>query len=54
MANDVEINPRYLKYDKADVERLLGEVENMKPSSEESVRSIVKDWMQDAESEPGE
>jgi hypothetical protein len=50
MADVVTVDPRYLKYDKDDVERLLDKVNNTEVATDESVRSIVKKWMD----EPGE
>lgn len=45
MADKVTVDPRYLKYDKADVERILDKVENeLVPASEESVRNIVSGY----------
>ena len=43
--NDVTIDPRYLKYDKNDVEELLDKVDGeLVPAEEESVRNIVRNW----------
>ena len=45
MANDVTIDPRYMKYDKSDVEALLDKVDKeLVPAEEEAVRNIVKNW----------
>ena len=59
MANDnVTVEGRYLKYNKAETEALLDKVNNQKEASEEEVRNIVKNWTPDAEpeeeEEPGE
>jgi hypothetical protein len=46
MANEVTVDPRYLSYDKAELEALLNKVENeLIPASEESVRSIVSGYV---------
>lgn len=50
---DVNIDPRYLKYNKADVERLLGEVENTTLATEEGVRGIVSGYLSKAEANDG-
>ena len=43
--NDVTIDPRYLKYDKSEVETLLDKVDKeLVPAEEESVRNIVRNW----------
>jgi len=47
MPNDVTIDPRYLTYDKAEVEDLLGRVKNA--PSEEDVRNIVRNYQSDAD-----
>lgn len=45
MANDVTIDPRYMKYDKSKLEALLDKVNGeLVPAEEESVRNIVKNW----------
>lgn len=41
MANGVTVDSRFLKYNKADVERLLGIVDNTTLATEEDVRNIV-------------
>ena len=51
MANEVTVDPRYLKYNKAEVEELLDRVKSTTLATEEGVRSIVRDWEKD-ESEP--
>lgn len=46
--NNVTVDPRFMKYDKVDVERILDKVENdLVPASEESVRSIVSNYTLD-------
>lgn len=52
MGNEVTIDPRYMKYNKAETEALLDKVNNQKEASEEAVRGIVKNWSPDAEPEP--
>ena len=44
--NNVVIDPRYMKYNKDEVEQLLDQVANTKTATSESVRSIVSDWCQ--------
>ena len=51
MANEVTVDPRYLKYNKAEVEETLDSVKNTTLATEEGVRSIVRDWEKD-EPEP--
>ena len=51
MGNNVTIESRYLKYNKAEVEALLDKVDNAGAATEESVRSIVKDWGRSTEPE---
>ena len=51
MANDVTIDPRYSKYTNQKIEELLDKVENTTPATEESVRSIVRNWLATPEPE---
>lgn len=52
MANEVIIDPRYLKYSKDEVETLLGKVENeLVPAEEEDVRNVVRNYTPDVEPE---
>lgn len=52
MANDVTIDPRYMKYDKSDVEALLDKVDKeLVPAEEEAVRNIVKNYITEPEPE---
>lgn len=44
MAKKTEIDPRYLKYNKDDVEALLDKVAAQHDASESDVRSIVTDY----------
>ena len=46
MPNEATIDPRYMKYNKVEVEKLLDKVEN--PASEESVRGIVSNYAPDS------
>lgn len=50
MTNEINVDPRYLKYNKADVERLLDKVENSAIATEEDVRNIVNNYFVDDES----
>ena len=51
--NNVTIDPRYLKYDKSEVEALLDKVDKeLVPAEEESVRNIVRNYLTDANSAP--
>lgn len=53
MANEVNIDPRYSKYDNKQIEALLDKVNN--PASEEDVRNIVRNYVEpEPESESGE
>ena len=55
MANDnVTVESRYLKYNKAEVETLLDKVNDITTATAEDVRGIVKNYMRGAETEPGE
>lgn len=45
--NNVEIVSSYMKYNTKDVEQLLKKMEDIAEASEEEVRNIVKDWMQE-------
>ena len=47
MANNTTINPRYLTYDKDDVQTLLDKVKAETVATEESVRSIVTNYSND-------
>lgn len=50
--NDVTIDPRYLKYDKSEVEALLDKVDGeLVPAEEEAVRGIVKNYTPEPEPE---
>ena len=52
---NVTVDPRYLSYNKAEVEALLEKVENIEEASEEGVRDIVRDWEPASDDqEPGE
>lgn len=51
--NNVTIDPRYMKYDKSDVEALLDKVDHeLVPAEEESVRNIVRNYNIEPEPEP--
>lgn len=52
MANESTVDPRYMKYSKAETETLLDKVNNQKEASEEAVRGIVQNWTPDTEPEP--
>lgn len=52
--NNVVIDPRYMKYNKDEVEALLDKVNNQKEASEEAVRGIVQNWISGTEPEPEE
>ena len=47
--NNVVIEPRYMKYNKDEVEQLLDQVANTKTATSESVRSIVSNWGKEPE-----
>ena len=47
MANNTTINPRYLTYNKDEVQTLLDKVNAETVATEESVRSIVTDYSND-------
>ena len=51
MANDVTIDPRYSKYTNQKIEELLDKVENTTLAAEESIRSIVRNWLATPEPE---
>lgn len=42
MANNVTVDPRYLSYDKADVETLLGKVEHADSTPTENSENMIK------------
>ncbi len=52
--NNVTVDPRYLKYNKDEVEEILDEVKDTTLATEEGVRNIVKNYTPDAEPEPEE
>lgn len=52
MADNVTVDPRYLKYNKAEVEQILDDVVNTTLATEEGVRNIVKNYNPDPEPEP--
>ena len=54
MANEVNVDPRYLKYDKNEVEEILDDVVNTTLATEEGVRNIVKNYEPEVEPEPDE
>ena len=54
MADNVTVDPRYLKYDKAEVEKILDDVVNTTLATEEGVRNIVKNYEPEVEPEPEE
>ena len=51
MANDVTIDPRYSKYTNKEIEAILDDVKATTPATEESVRSIVRNWLATPEPE---
>jgi hypothetical protein len=54
MEDNVKVDPRYLKYDKAEVEKILDDVVNTTLATEEGVRNIVKNYEPEVEPEPEE
>ena len=46
--NNVTVDPRFLKYDKAEVETLLDKVNDTTTATAEGVRGIVKNYMRGA------
>lgn len=49
MANDVTIDPRYSKYTNKEIEAILDDVKATTLATEEGVRSIVRNYLADAE-----
>jgi hypothetical protein len=54
MPNEINVDPRYLKYSKAEVERLLDKVDSSTIATEEDVRNIVNNYFVDDEPAPEE
>ena len=52
MANDVTIDPRYSKYTNKEIEAILDDAKATTLATEESVRSIVRNYLADAEPAP--
>lgn len=45
--NRTQIDPRYLKYDKDEVEELLDKVDAQQTATEADIRAIVTDYLPD-------
>lgn len=54
MPNEINVDPRYLKYSKAEVESLLDKVDSSTIATEEDVRNIVNNYFVDDEPAPEE
>jgi hypothetical protein len=54
MPNEINVDPRYLKYSKAEVESLLDKVDSSTIATEENVRNIVNNYFVDDEPAPEE